>query len=503
MPAAGGDVTFGPFRLVLRERVLLRDDLPVPLGGRAFDLLATLAANSGDLVTKQAILDHVWPGQVVEESNLQVQVAALRKVLGHDWIATVAGRGYRLAAQTSAGAPLPPTGRPTLVVLPFVNLSGDTAQDYLADGLTEEVTRALSRARWYLVIARSSAFAYKGRQGIDIREVGRALGASYVLEGSVRRSGSRIRLSGSLIDAESGLHVWTDRFDGNVDDIFQLQDSLAAAVTGAIEPSLRDAEIARAYARPTANLDAYDLYLRAQPQTWAGSRDSFARSVDYLQRAIAADPGFVLAKAFLAFTLMNRAGLGWGDAEGWALGSRLAAEALAEDRGDSEVLRNGGHALAFFTHDHDSALAALERALALNPYSVRTLWSAGWVHDYRAEAAPAIALFERALLLSPLDAELGYMLSGFGLAHLIAGDSMQALPLLQRCIQEMPAWTPGLQFLVVALHWLGRTAEAREEAARLRALVPRLRIRPQSWSFRPGRFRDDFLAALGDAGIPK
>jgi DNA-binding winged helix-turn-helix (wHTH) protein len=174
MPAAGADVTFGPFRLALRERTLLRDDAPVPLGGRAFDLLAALAATPGELVSKQAILDRVWPEQVVEESNLQVQVAALRKALGHDWITTVAGRGYRLVVPSSAAATPQQTARPTLVVLPFVNLSGDAAQDYLADGLTEEITRSLSRARWYLVVARSSAFAYKGRQGVDIREVGRA-----------------------------------------------------------------------------------------------------------------------------------------------------------------------------------------------------------------------------------------------------------------------------------------------------------------------------------------
>ena len=281
LPAAGAEVTFGPFRLVPRDRILLRDGERVPLGGRAYDLLAALAATPGELVSKQAIFDRVWPGQVVEESNLQVQVAALRKSLGHDWITTVAGRGYRLVVPSSVATTPPKTSRPTLVVLPFVNLSGDDAQDYLADGLTEEITRSLSRARWFLVIARSSAFSYKGRQGVDIREVGRTLGAGYVLEGSVRRAGSRIRLSGSLIDAESGLHVWTDRFEGDVDDIFVLQDSLAAAVTGAVEPSLRDAEINRAYARPTENLDAYDLYLRAQPQTWAGSRDSFIRSVAY------------------------------------------------------------------------------------------------------------------------------------------------------------------------------------------------------------------------------
>jgi adenylate cyclase len=186
---------------------------------------------------------------VVEENNLQVQISTLRKVLGDDCIVNVPGRGYRLSAPAAAGPQEQPT-RPTLAVLPFVNMSGDAGQDYLADALTEEITTALSRIRWFLVIARSSAFAYRGQAGIDLRDVGRALGARYLLEGSVRRSGKRVRMSGSLINAITGLRVWSDSYDAELDDLFALLDHLSEAVAGAIEPSLRYAEISRARASP-------------------------------------------------------------------------------------------------------------------------------------------------------------------------------------------------------------------------------------------------------------
>jgi TolB-like protein len=500
LPADG--MGFGPFRLDPAGRTLWRGSTAVPLGGRAFDLLVVLAGAAGALVGKQAIQDRVWPGVVVEENNIQVQVSTLRKVLGEDWIQTVAGRGYRLVVPAAGVPEGAATGRPTLAVLPFVNLSGDAGQAYFADALTEEITTALSRVRWFQVIARSSAFAYKGQVGIDVREVGRALGARYVLEGSVRRAGNRIRIAGSLIDAQTGLRLWADRFEGEADDVFALQDRLSEAVAGAIEPSLRNAEISRARARPTGSLDAYDLYLRSLPLTWEGSPASYAAAVELLKRAVALDDGFAQAKAFLGFALMNMAGLGVGDRESAALGARMAEEALASSRDDAEVLSFGGHVVGFFRRDHKRALAAVERALAINPNGIRTLMSAGWVHCYRLEAAPALALFGRAERLNPLDAELGYLLSGMGLAQLIAGDLQSALPPLERSVVEMPNWAPSVQFLAAALMMLGREDEARAWGARAMAQVPRLRARAEKWVFAPSPWLDRFLAALRAAGVP-
>jgi TolB-like protein len=269
------EIAFGPYRMDQRNRSLTREGVAVPLGGRAFDTLSVLAAASGATVGKEALLDAVWPGLTVEENNLQVQISALRKALGEGWIVTVPGRGYRLAPMpSSAEPPAAPTlpDRPSVAVLPFANLSGDSDQEYFADGVVEDIITALSRTGWLFVIARNSSFTYKGR-AVDVKQVGRELGVRYVLEGGVRKAGNRVRITGQLIDAASGGDVWADRFDGELADIFELQDRVTESVVGAIEPSLRRAEIARTLAKPTNSLDAYDLYLRALQHYYTMTRD--------------------------------------------------------------------------------------------------------------------------------------------------------------------------------------------------------------------------------------
>lgn len=498
-------VAFGPFHLNINQRRLTRDGAPVALGGRAAALLSVLADADGAIVGKQRIFDAVWPGLTVEDNNIQVQIATLRKALGDGWITTEPGRGYRLvlidAPPQAPDAALGPAG-PTLAVLPFVNLSGTADQDYLADALTEEVTNALSRVRWFQVVARSSAFAYKGRPGLDIRAVGRELGARYLLEGSVQRGGDRIRLAGSLIEAETGLRLWADRFEGDMGDVFALQDRMSEAVVGAVEPSLRHAEITRTRARRTESPAAYDLYLRSLPLTWMGTRESYDQAIALLRQAVAMDTGFTIAKAFLSFALMNRAGHGWSDRESNLLGARMAREALERHGDDPEALRLAGHTLAFFDRAFDRGLAAVERAMAIHPNGIGVSLSAGWVRCYRCEPELAIALFERALRLNPLHAELGYVLSGLGFAHVIAGDDAAAVPVLRRAVHEMPNWAPGLQFLTVALQRLGQTVEARQAASRLMVMTPRINARPEKWVMVDGRPRDSFLAALRDAGVP-
>ena len=272
-----GSVSFGPFRLDLGLRQLARDGNPVKLGNRALDILCTLAAAGGEIVTKDELMARVWTGLVVEESNLQVHVSALRKALdekdGAIHLVTVPGRGYRLmgvrpsqarSEELDLPANSPASERPSIAVLPFQNMSNDPDQDYFADGMVEEIIAGLSRIKWLVVIARNSTFTYKG-MAVDVRQAGRELGVRYVLEGSVRKSANRLRITAKLIEAETRAQLWTERYDTALDDIFTVQDEIAMSVIGAIEPGLRKVEIDRVRRKRPDSLDAYDLVLQALP----------------------------------------------------------------------------------------------------------------------------------------------------------------------------------------------------------------------------------------------
>ena len=262
-------VAFGPFRLDQQGRSLTRAGAEVSLGRRAFDVLCVLAAAGGEPVSKDALLDQVWPGLTVEENNLQVQISALRKVLGDGMIVTIPGRGYRLTmAVPGKQSPTPEaaTGKPSIAVLPFTNMSGDIEQEYFADGVADDIITELARVRSLLVIARNSSFAYKG-QAIDVRQIARELGVRYILEGSVRRSGDRVRIGAQLIDATTADHIWAERYDRGVADIFAVQDEISAAVTGAIGPAILDAERRRAVRKPPTSLNAWEAYYCAASGT--------------------------------------------------------------------------------------------------------------------------------------------------------------------------------------------------------------------------------------------
>ena len=307
---------FEAFRLDRNAGGMFRSDadgaqVQVAIGSRALDVLGLLIERKGDLVSKDEIMQAVWPGRVVEENNLTVQISALRRVLDRDraqgsCIETVPGRGYRFTARItrvaaevrtiasalapSAVPPLP--DKPSIAVLPFTNLSGDPEQEYFADGMVEEIITALSRIRWLFVIARNSSFSYKG-QAVDVKQVGRELGVRYILEGAVRKAGGRVRISAQLIDASNGAHLWADRFDGLLEDIFELQDQVAVTVAGVIEPTLEAAEIRRSADRPTNDLTALDLYLRALPDLDAFEKNGLLRALDLLGQAIERDPHYV------------------------------------------------------------------------------------------------------------------------------------------------------------------------------------------------------------------
>ena len=321
---------------------------------------------------------------------------------------------------------LPLPDRPSLAVLPFTNMSGDPEQEYFADGVVEEIITALSRVRWFFVIARNSSFTYKGRS-VDIRQVGRELGVRYVLEGSIQKSGNRVRISGQLIEAASGRHVWADRFDSELADIFDLQDRITESVVGAIEPSLRRAEIERASAKRTEDLDAYDLYLRAMANHFALTRPASDEALRLLDRALELDRNYSAAKALAAIIHNTRVVQNWADQTEIERGIQLAREALADHRDDPTTLRGAAVALAYLAHDFEPALAAIDRALTLNPNSATAYEHSGWIRLIVSDWRTSIDHFQKAMRLSPLDPAMGWFVAGLSWALLVAGRPEEAL----------------------------------------------------------------------------
>ncbi len=312
---ADGGISFGPFIFDRARMTLARDGRSVLLGGRGATILQVLLEAEGRAVGKSELMDRVWPGQVVEEGNVSVQVAGLRKALGArndgvDWIVTVPRVGYRLIADQQAPAREAPSGRlPIVAVLPFENLSGDPSQDYFADGVVDDLITALSNFRQFAVISRNSAFQYKGR-AVDIRTVAAELGARYVLEGSVRRGGNRLRIAARLGDGETGGQLRGHTFDGTVEDIFDVQDHISDHVVGQIVPEIRKAEIEHSRRKRPGNLDAYDLVLRALTKLYSGDHLLNVEGYELCRRAIALEPDYALALSIAAWLLHNRVILG-------------------------------------------------------------------------------------------------------------------------------------------------------------------------------------------------
>jgi TolB-like protein len=407
---SGEEVTFGRFRFDLGRRELSRDGIPVRLGSRALDVLSLLAAARGDVVTKDELLARVWPGQVVEENNLQVQVSALRKALdeeksGQSYLVTVPGRGYRLigVAGNSHGPALP--DKPSIAVLPFQNMSDDPQQEYFADGIVEDIITALCQMRWLFVIARDSSFAYKGRTA-DVKQVGRELGVRYVVEGGVRKAAQRVRITAQLIDASTGAHLWADHFDGGLEDIFDLQDQVTASVVGAIAPKLVQAEIERAKRKPTESLDAYDYFLRGMASTHRMTREATSEALELFARATELDPDFASPCGVAAFCYVARKINGWTTDRRHEIAeaARLAWRAAELGKDDAVALAFGGLALGYVAGDLEGAIALIDRALVLNPNLAVGWYASGTVRAFRGgEPDVAIAHLQRAMRLSPFD----------------------------------------------------------------------------------------------------
>ena len=325
--------------------------------------------------------------------------------------------------------------KPSIAVLPFANMSGDPEQEYFADGMVEEIITALSRIRWLFVIARNSTFTYKG-QAVDVKQVGRELGVRYVLEGSVRKGGNRVRITAQLIDAESGTHLWADRFDGSLEDVFDLQDKAAVSVAGVIEPALMAAETARSARRPTADLTAYDLYLRAYAMVWSATAQ-IPSALSLMEQAITRDPNFGPALAWAAICCFRQVADGRSeDREVDRLkATNFARRALEAAGDDPDVVANAAHALAFFGEDIGAMMALIDRVLALNPSYARGWHISGVLRFYAGEPYKAIEHLEVALRLSPR-ARVGTSTFMIGAAHFLSRRFDDAVPKLLLAIQE-------------------------------------------------------------------
>jgi TolB-like protein len=502
------------------DRALLRDSngAEVALRPKSLDLLLTLARNAGRLMSRDELFDAVWPDVTVTEDNIAQCVREVRRAIGDPEgriLRTVIKRGYRLdievQAETSTTTRDHPLGvqtdqgRPSLVVLPFQSIPYDPDTEWFADGIVEEITTALSRFRTLFVIARNSAFTFKG-QSVDVRDVGQRLGVRYVLEGSVRRAGGQLRVTGQLVEAESGSHVWADRYDGVMADVFELQDWITAAVAGVLEPSVRRAEMKRAARKPTSDLTVYDLYLRAMPGLYARSNAGYEQAKSLLEEAVERDPDFAQVRAMLAALWVLGVYSGWEmdleAARRCAVG--LARGALASDSSDPQVMARCGTVFATLGGAHAEGAALLDRAIAANPNCAEAYFRGSWVSMWNGDFATALSRADINERLDPLSAEEVARTGIRAAARFFLRDFDAAIEAADRTIRRAPDLHAVRCVLIASLSHAGREGEARAQAAELmRRNVGFTRaFTGVTHPFRYEWMADLFLDGLAKAGVP-
>jgi len=406
-------------------------------------------------------------------------------------------------ALAEADKPLPLPDKPSIAVLPFQNMSGDPEQEYFADGIVEEIITALSRFKSLFVIARNSSFSYKGKSP-DIRQVGRELGVRYVLEGSVRKAAGKVRITGQLIDAATGTHIWADRFERDLTDVFALQDEVTVAVVSAIQPKLLQTEIAIAARRRPENLTAYDYYLRALPQFYLETREAFAEAIRLANRAFELDPRFGFAAALAGNSHMNKVTLGYAADPQFDRKEavRLSRLALSIDDSDPDTLAWAAVTSAYMVGDCEGAIEMADRAVALNPNSFTAWTIRGWVYKVAGLPEEAIRSFERGIRVSPIDPLLHRSFSGMGFAFIELGRFDEAIVAGKKAERQNPSWSATYRCLASAFAHLGRDAEAREATAHLLETDPAFTI--SSWIARGGQTNSKLLIeGLRKAGLPE
>jgi TolB-like protein len=504
---------FGPFILDCEAGVLTRDGKPVAVSHAGLALLEAMLEAEGKAVSKSELMQRAWPGRIVEEGNLTVQIAALRKALGsstdgHDWIATVPRIGYRLLRSESAasGSDNVSGVKPALAVLPFANLGGDPEQDYFADGVVEDIITALSRFTNFAVIARNSSFTYKGR-AVDVRQVASELGVRYVLEGSVRRAGNRLRITTQLIDGASGAHLWAQTFDGALDDVFEFQDRITEAVATIVAPHIQAAEIERARRERPGSIAAYDSYLAALPKILAETERENTAAYALLTDALALEPNNGLLLAYAAWVLEHRTTMGWPPLSQHDRQKcfEFARRGLENAAGDPVTMTHCAMALVQVAREYDWGMAVLNAALAANPNSMTVTTAAGVANLHCGSVEEALALLERSTRLSPRDPFAHLSLTGTAHAHMILGNYEEAIGFATRSIATNPNFDASYWMLTAANAHLQRMDQARHYLGRLLKLTPGVtlaRIKEGQPAKDPSRLAA-ILEGLWIAGLPE
>jgi TolB-like protein/Flp pilus assembly protein TadD len=503
------------------RRELRRGADVVSVAPQVFDLLDYLIRNRERVVSKDDLINSVWDGRSVSDAALTTRLNVARSAIGDSGeeqrlIKTLPRKGFRFVgcvreakevADSNLGdAPesaLALPAKPSIAVLPFENMSGDPEQDYFADGMVEEIITALSRFKSLFVIARNSSFTFKGR-AVDIKEVGRRLGVRYVLEGSVRKASGKVRIGCQLIDAVTGAHIWADRFERDLTDVFALQDEVTVAVVTAIQPKLLQTEIEMATRRRPENLTAYDYYLRALPQFYPATREGLAEAIRLAHRALELDPRFGFVAALAGISHMRN--VVWDYATDPQFERREAVRflrlALSTNDNDPHTLATAAVISAFMVGDCESEIEMVDRAVALNPNSWLAWNCRG--HVYRIAGLPeeAVRSFERTLRMSPVDAGLYTTFSQIGSALIELRRFDEAIVAGKKAQRKNSSFSPAYRCLVAAFAHLRRDAEAREAAARLLEFDPGFTI--SAWIARGGQSNAKLMIeGLRKAGLPE
>jgi TolB-like protein/cytochrome c-type biogenesis protein CcmH/NrfG len=518
--------TFDNQTLDTERRELLRDGTAIPVQPQVFDLLVYLVQNRDRVVSKEDLIGLVWAGRTVSGSTFTSRVNAARTAIGDSGrdqklIRTISRKGLRFVGTVQepansnrpagrlpekslerppSGLPLP--DRPAIAVLPFNNMSGEREQEYFSDGISEDIITALSKLRWLFVIARNSSFTYKGKS-VHMKQVAEELGVRYLLEGSVRKSGDRVRITAQLNDVATGSHIWAERYDRDLADVFAVQDQITEAIVAAIEPQIYAAENFRARSKPPNSLDAWDLVMRALWHYWRVTRQDNVVAQALLEKAIAIDPNYGQALSVLATSHMSGVHLGWADLGSAAPIAERAALAAVEADSEDSWAHNALGSVYFSTRRLDDSLAEFELALQLNPNFSLAQGYYGLALSYCGRWQEAHEAAQRAIRLSPRDPSSAIYYGIAAYAQFVGRNYQQAIALAREAIRQRGDFTGAYRVLTVAAAMTGQVEVAAAALQELRRAQPNISL---AWiaSQLPWKLdadRDHYLEAFRRAGL--